>query len=354
MWQLENRTPFAADRAWVRDRDGTEVWLVAVKASFDILPDSKLRVAKEQAPVLRLPEHHGEAGHSSVKYDADLVLTKINTDIVVVGHACAPAGTQVNQIDCGFRVGAVQKLVRVFGDRTWASHSSATPAQAFEKMPLVYERAFGGTDPHSADADPSWDLRNPVGTGFVGDKVPPAGMRLPNIEDPKALIANAKDKPAPAGLGVLATHWHPRAAMAGTYGAEWQETRAPLLAQDMDDRWFQSTPADQQAAGFLQGGEPVILHNLGPHGPNGRLQFYLPKVELKFETHFYDGSQLPHATCNMHTVILEPDLPRVSVVWHTALPCHAKVHKLNRTVITLLANGGPREAASQPSELPQP
>ena len=353
MWQLENRTPFAAERSWVRDRDGTEVWLVAVKASFDILEDARLRVAKEQAPVLRLPEHHGEAGHSSVKYDADLVLTKVNTDIVVVGHACAPAGTQVNLLDCGFRVGAVQKLVRVFGDRTWASNG-ATTAQAFEKMPVVYERAFGGTDPHSSDAATHWDLRNPVGTGFVGDKPPPAGLRLPNIEDPKALIAQWKDKPSPAGLGVVATHWQPRAAMAGTYGAEWQETRAPLLAHDLDDRWFQSTPPDQQAAGFLQGGEPVILHNLGPHGPGGRLQFYLPKVDLRFETHFYDGSQVPHASCNLHTVILEPDLPRVSVVWHTALPCHAKVHKLDRTVITLLAGGRQAEAENQKRELAQP
>jgi hypothetical protein len=353
MWQLENRTPFAAERSWVRDRDGTEVWLVAVKASFDILPEDRLRVAKEQVPVLRLPEHHGEAGRSSVKYDADLVLTKTNTDIVVVGHACAPAGAQVTQLDCGFRVGAVQKLVRIFGDRTWTS-AGASVAQPFEKMPLVYERAFGGAAPHLTDAAPNWDLRNPVGTGFAGEKSPPAGLRLPNIEDPKALIANGKDKPAPAGLGVLATHWQPRVAMAGTYGAEWLETRAPLLAQDMDDRWYQSTPADQQAAGFLKGGEPVILHNLGPHGPGGRLQFYLPRVELQFETHFYDGAQIPHLSRNLHTVILEPDLPRVSVVWHTALPCHAKVHKLDRTIITLLASDRQPEAVGQTREHAQP
>lgn len=353
MWQLENRTPFAAERAWVRDRDGAEVWLVAVKASFDILPEGKLRVAKEQAPVLRLPEHHGEAGSSSVKYDADLVLTKTNTDIVVVGHACAPAGTQVHQLDCGFRVGTVQKLVRVFGDRTWTG-TGATPAQAFETMPLVYERAYGGRDLNSTDAQPNWDLRNPVGTGYSGEKPPPVGTRLPNIEDPKSQHGNGKDKPTPVGLGVLATHWQPRAALAGTYGPEWMQSRAPLWAQDMDDRWFQSTPADQQAEGFLRGGEPVILHNLGPHGPGGRLQFYVPKVELQFETRFYDGSRMTHESRNLHTVILEPDLPRVSVVWHTALRCHTKVHKLDRTVITLMEGGRQPEAAPQAQELAQP
>jgi hypothetical protein len=42
-------------------------------------------------------------------------------------------------------------------------------------------------------------------------------------------------------------------------------------------------------------------------------------------------------------VILEPDYPRVSLVWHTALPCHFKPNKLERTIVTLkhnLTNGG--------------
>ena len=35
----------------------------------------------------------------------------------------------------------------------------------------------------------------------------------------------------------------------------------------------------------------------------------------------------------MHTVILEPAVMRVSLVWHSALPCHPKVHKLLKTRI---------------------
>ena len=31
--------------------------------------------------------------------------------------------------------------------------------------------------------------------------------------------------------------------------------------------------------------------------------------------------------------ILEPDLPRVSLVWHSALECHANVYKLDKTSI---------------------
>ena len=53
MWQVDNRTPFAAERGWVRDRNGTEVWLVTVKCTFDIKPDGSTEVSEEQPPVLR-------------------------------------------------------------------------------------------------------------------------------------------------------------------------------------------------------------------------------------------------------------------------------------------------------------
>ncbi len=358
MWQLDNRTPFAAERGWVRDRDGTEIWLVAVKATFDIQDDGSTTLAKEQPPVLRLPEHHGEPGQSSIKYDADLVLTKRCTDILVVGHAYAPPGNTVTHLDCGFKVGTLQKLVRVFGDRRWSGAGMSDP-QPFQRMPLAYERAYGGKDAKSETPDQHWEWRNPVGTGFAVSSANAQGLALPNIEDPKALIKSWSDRPAPAGLGAIASHWQPRVGFGGTYDEQWQKTRAPLLAADLDDRFFQSAPADQQTDGFLRGGEPVVLLNLSPvdrgvgrwDGRNGRLAFSLPKIYLGFDTRFYDGIREIHKKRALHTVIFEPDhiegdacRARVSLVWHTALPCHFKVQKLERTVITLktdLSTGEP-------------
>jgi hypothetical protein len=340
MWQIDNRTPFAAERGWVRDRDGAEIWLVAVKATFDIKPDGSTEVSKEQPPVLRLPEHHGEPGKSSIKYDADLVLTKKCTDIIVVGHAYAPGGQPVSELDVGFKVGPVQKVLRVVGDRYWGALGSTTP-EPFVKMPLVYERAYGGVDLKSDTPDKDWDWRNPVGTGFAVSSSNATGLRLPNVEDPKDLITSWKDRPAPAGFGAVASHWQPRVGFAGTYDDHWMKTRQPLLAEDLDDRYFQSAPADQQSAEFLRGGEPVVLLRMTP---GGDLRFILPKLYLGFETRFYDGSRELHQNRKLHTVILEPDLSRVSVVWHSALPCHFKVQKLERTVITLktdLSTGAP-------------
>jgi hypothetical protein len=331
MWQVDNRTPFAAERGWVRDRNGAEIWLVAVKATFDILPDGSTIPSKDQPPVLRVPEYHGEPGKSSIKYEADLILTKKTTDIIVVGHAHAPGARPVKELDVGFRVGPVQKMLHVFGDRRWGLLGPTNP-EPFTRMPLVYERAYGGVDRKSEHPERDWEWRNPVGTGYAVKKAHLNDETLPNIEYSNDLIGGWKDRPSPAGFGAIGSHWQPRASFAGTYGDSWMKTRQPLLPEDFDERFFQCASADQQTPQFLRGGEPVVLLNLSPIA---EVRFLLPKIYLGFETRFYDGSREIHKQRHLHSVILEPDYPRVSLVWHSALPCHFKVQKLERTVVTL-------------------
>lgn len=347
MWQVDNRTPFAAERGWVRDRDGAEVWLVAVKCTFDIGPDGSTEIAKEQPPVLRVPEYHGEPGKSSIKYEADLVLTKKTTDVLVVGHAHAPGSQPVGELDVGFRVGPVAKMLRVFGDRAWGTFGPGAP-RPFTKMPLAYERAFGGVDRQSEQPDRDWDWRNPVGTGFAVNKSHLDGIAVPNVEYPNQLLNSWTDRPPPAGLGAIASHWQPRAGFAGTYDDKWMTTRQPLLPEDFDERFYQCAPVDQQAPEFLRGGEPVALLNLAP---GGDLRFMLPKIYLGFDTRFHDGSREIHKGRKLHTVIIEPDFPRVSLVWHSALPCHFKVQKLERTIITLKTRLNDGEPSTADEEL---
>jgi len=173
-------------------------------------------------------------------------------------------------------------------------------------------------------------VRNPVGTGFALSESGIEGLRLPNIEYPDQLVTTWRDQPAPAALGPVCGHWQPRLGFAGTYDEAWQKDRFPLLPADFDDRHYQCAPADQQAPQFLVGGEPVALVHLTP---GGQLQFELPRVVLGLETCFSDGVRLLHERPRLNTVILEPDIPRVSLVWHSALPCHPRVYKLLTTRI---------------------
>ena len=138
MWQIDNRTPFAVEQGWIRDRNGAELWLVVVKATFDVRDDGSLAVSEKQPAPCRVPEHHGEPGKSSIRYESDFLLTKSTTDVIVVGHAHAPGGQPVTQLDVGLRVGPVQKRLKVFGDRSWGLLGPSEPAP-FVAMPLVYE-----------------------------------------------------------------------------------------------------------------------------------------------------------------------------------------------------------------------
>jgi hypothetical protein len=331
MWQVDNRTPFAAERGWIRDRNGAEVWLVVVKCTFDIGRDGATRVSPEQPPVLRVPEYHGEPGKSSLKYEADMVLTKTATDVTVVGHAYAPGGRPVTEMEVGFAVGPLRKVLRVTGDRTWDG-LGVSPPVPFTRMPIVYERAFGGVDAKSERPERDWDWRNPVGTGFAMARQHLSGVALPNVEYPGDIVRGWKDRPIPAGFGPISGHWQARAAFAGTYDDAWMEHRQPLPPDDFDDRFYQCAPQDQQVPQMLRGGEPVVLHHLTP---DGELRFSLPKVFLGFDTRFYDGTREVHKQRHLHSVIIEPDHPRISMVWHSALPCHFKVHQLKHTFVTL-------------------
>ena len=65
MWALRNRTGYAAERNWTRDRDGVHWWVVAVRATFEIGAGGRLAPAGEQPPPVLAPVHFGEPGRSS-------------------------------------------------------------------------------------------------------------------------------------------------------------------------------------------------------------------------------------------------------------------------------------------------
>jgi hypothetical protein len=199
-------------------------------------------------------------------------------------------------------------------------------------MPLIYERAFGGVDKTSKDTkDHTWDLRNPVGCGFAKKGKSLVGKVAPNIEDPTYLISNWKRNSRPAGFGPIAGHWYPRRELAGTYNENWLKNRQPLLPEDFDESYYQCAPKDQQAQGYLKGGELLEIYNMTP---SGKLKFRLPWATLSFTTYFDDNTTEKHRAA-LHTVTVKPDYPKVIMVWHTNLECHHKALKLLSTKIRI-------------------
>jgi hypothetical protein len=142
------------------------------------------------------------------------------------------------------------------------------------------------------------------------------------------LISGWDDRPPPAGFGAIASYWSPRLEWAGTYDEAWMEKKFPLLPDDFDIRFHQGALPDQLVDGYLRGGEVVALKNLTE---SGSLQFRLPKVYLTFSTHF--GMQKQEHRASLQTVVIEPDVPQVILVWQTSLACHHLLDHLDETII---------------------
>jgi hypothetical protein len=329
MWAITNYTPYKVESTWGRDKDGVHEWIVAVKGTFDIKPNGSLRLADEQLEPLLLPEYNGEAGISSLRYDADLVAPKPTTDVLLNGTAYAPKGRPSTDFLVSLRVGRVHKVIRVIGNRRWKRGlfgCKPSKVEPITELPIIYERSYGGYD--QTDPDPKHhrlDPRNPVGCGVVAKSNHRLGQPLPNFQYPKGSI----EKSGPAGFGALDSHWSPRRELNGTYDEAWQKSRFPLLPADWDPRSLLCSPADQRPDRHLRGGEPVELENMTP---DGKLRFSLPRIYLRFRTRI-DNRTEEHQG-RLATVIIEPDHPRVIMVWQTSLAVHTNGDYLDETIVS--------------------
>jgi hypothetical protein len=325
VFDLRNASPFPATLIPGLDKDGVDNLSVLVKATYKLVPGKAPEIAPEQVPPVMADVHHGDdPATSSVKYQSDACPTKPGTDVVVVGKAYARAG-RVPQLDASLEVGPIRKTVRVFGDRAWARAMGWVQSKPlpFEEMPLLYERAFGGWDRSNPDpARHGGDDRNPVGMGFAAAnrRERLEGLRLPNLEDARQLIADWNTRPPVAGFGFIGAGWLPRRTLAGTYDASWEEKRAPLLPDDFAPRFFNGAPADQVVAPHLRGGEPVRLRGVSRAGD---LAFTLPK--LAFEIVLSIRRDIVTTAPVLDTVLIEPDDARLVLSYRVTVPCPRKL-----------------------------
>ena len=334
MLEIENRTPFEVAVAPSQDKQGHDYAVVAVKGTFEMnRRGDSLAVAELQMPIVWGDEHYGDPGASSVKYEADIFPSKKGTDVVLLGHAYA-TGRAAKSVDVSLRVGALGKNVRVFGHRSWGKSIGSwkwTEPEPFERLPLLYERAFGGSD--ASDPDPTkhgYEKRNPIGTGFCvsGNRERLEGLALPNLEDPKNPITTWQDKPAPAGFGFVGRNWVPRVNYSGTYDESWQKERCPLLPDDFDDRYYNGASPDLIGLPCLKGGEAVRITNASK---DGDVSFTLPKRTVN-ATVWIKGKGTIH-TLFLDTVIIEPDENRTLLVWRATVPCFRQFLFVNKVKI---------------------
>jgi hypothetical protein len=101
-----------------------------------------------------------------------------------------------------------------------------------------------------------------------------------------------------------------------------------LLPRDFDHRFFNGAPADQIVAPHLAGGEPVRLRQVTP---SGLVAFELPHVEFRIELQIDATAET--AVPKLDTVVIEPDLERVTLCWRDTFRCGRRMRRIPRLVV---------------------
>lgn len=325
-----NETKVQAGWTMGFDRDGRELLIVAVKATFVIPRDSEEpRLAEKQVPLTAADKFTADPGLSAPLYESDYAHRKPRCDVLLNGSAYAPRGKPSERVAVSLSVGPMSKSFDVVGERVWQEGllgAAPSAPQPFQTMSVSYDNAFGGVD----DSDPERPrtfLPNPVGVGYHPRLRKVEGKPAPNTEATGAPVKDPSREYQPMSFGPVGRNWQPRVKYAGTYDQKWLDRQAPFWPKDFDYLYFQSAPADQQID-HPAGGEQVVLRNLTPRGVT---RFQLPSVNMPvlFLPHQGKDQQLDAV---IDTLVIEPDMGRFMLTWRVALPMRKSCFDIRQTI----------------------
>ncbi len=319
MWSIDNKTPFAVGQAFTQDdQTGDLVWMVAVKATFDISMQSfNLGIADEQEELHHSEEYRGEAFDSSLLHACDFSFAKNKIDILLDATAYAPNERPVTELMTGLILGPIKKVLMVYGNRIYDRFLGVlyhSPPSRFLQMPIIYEKAYGGWEPNEECKLTFCELRNPAGTGFFRRRSVAIDQLLPNIEYKAFPTRRRSKKNRIAGYGPIASHWSPRLEYAGTSENSQERELSFARPKDFNQAYYQVAPADQQLAEF-NGGEHVVLYNLHPGVEE--IQAILPRIDVGFETLI--GNQTDWQPGKLQTILIKPDQMKLQMVWQASI-----------------------------------
>lgn len=270
-------------------RSGPAAWVtVIVKATFQLVHGQ----SAQQITPEKLVTEDKLGPRGSLERAWETVPYLPNAGVILGGHACAPEGTVVPTMAVRLGISrdrpVLDKTIHVFGSRTVSALSSITP---FQKMPLVYERAFGGPGVAA----------NPAGTGG------PKSSVLPNLLDPR-------DPGIPAGFGPIAPGWAPRRGLLRGLDTALLSKSVMELPQGFDFRGLHPAPLDQQIES-LRGDEWIVLDGMSPLSP--RIESRLPQVMAVARHRGISGGTTREQPIDLRAdlLVIDADRLRASLIW---------------------------------------
>jgi hypothetical protein len=310
---LANETLFAVQAVPLLDRDGNDILVAIIKGTFLLDRAGAARSADDPSPV-RINDElvDPENPRSSLRFPSDLGFAKLGTDVVVVGDAISASPVKV--LDVAIKVKQRIAPLRIHGTRVFfqgAFGASISPAQPFQRMPIVYEHAYGGMSPDLTVVE----ARNPSGVGVARRPADLVDQPAPQIEHPARPHTSSSDRHPPMGYGAIMTHWSPRREYVGTVDERWRATRMPLLPQDYDERFGNVAHPSLQFEEHLVPGDVVGVHGMSLDA----LVFALPALPVVAVARYDTGERVANRP-SIDTLLIQPEARRIEIVARAVFP----------------------------------
>ena len=333
--ELINATRMAAGYTLGLEPSGRELLVVVIKGTFVLpAPGEAVQLHDKQLPLVLADTFTGAAGFSAPVHEADFATRKSACDVLLLGTAHAPAGTQVTRQRVGLRLGPVDKSFNVMGRRVWQAAltgiKSSSP-EPFTRLPISYDVAFGGTDHNSEDqSEHGAYMSNPVGLGWHKHLKNAwiDGKPLPHTEETGRSVSFPSDRYKPMSFGPLGRGWLERARYAGTYDERWQKEDFPFLPKDFDERYFQAAPEDQQIPWPTK---PMQVELEGVT-PDGLRRFELPHFEAPVHVFPIKGGREDY-TGVIDSIVFEPDQGRFTLTWRVVRPLQRSLFEIAQVMV---------------------
>lgn len=324
MTTVLSHSPYPVQGFEHRFYHGNRYHCVSAKVTLQWDAEGKLTPVRRQPDMIVNDVWREEQDRSSLVYASDLIPFKPTTDVVVTGTMLSPEERPLPYWYTALRIGKIEKRLKIFGPRAWRNHLiggwKLSDPEPTDRVSLLYENAYGGTiDPHKEKYEEGeYYPPNPVGVGYIGKSRADYQREYPaaQIEGWDAGIKEFGRDVTPGGYGPVPGHVPDRLKYAGTYDERWKKEMAPHIPLDMDMRFWNAAPADQQTEAYLKAGEIIELAGMRS-GPPIRLA--IPNIDASTLLEFADR---PRESQGIHldTVALDLDQNRMTLRYHQIIP----------------------------------
>lgn len=281
-------------------RRGRAFVTAIVKATFTLAQDAAMAVTKPSAL------HWSELARSaspvaSVRRASDVALFVRQPEIILdaIGFASGPPIARMTTrlaVARGTQM-LISKHIELVGDRRIPRDGPGPAPAPFQHMPIEYERAFGG-------------LGRPDNPAGIGQAEPDGSAQVPNVRAGEGASAE------PPGYGPISARWPARRALRGSQPGDGFDPEPIELAEDLDDAYFQASPADQRVD-VWRPGDLIVL--AGMHPTYATLRVSVPSafgVALLVDA---AGHRVP-IELSADTIFVEPHLLRAEIVYRASAP----------------------------------